>query len=88
MLHFDTGVVVSDFQKVVGVEKAVLTPVGAEKAGNVVLTGYDPNTAYAVSVAALNENGRLGLFTRETIVGPQPETQDLSLNDVGVEASG
>ena len=62
--------------------------VRAEKAGNVVLTGYDPNTAYAVSVAALNENGRLGLFTRETIVGPQPETQDLSLNDVGVEASG
>ena len=55
--------------------------VRAENAGNVVLTGYDPNTTYAVSIAALNESGRLGLFTRELIVGPPPETQDLSLND-------
>jgi hypothetical protein len=55
--------------------------VRAENAGNVVLTGYDPDTTYAVSIAALNENGRLGLFTRELIVGPLPETTNLSLND-------
>lgn len=52
--------------------------VRAEKAGNVVLTGYDPGTTYAVSIAALNESGRLGLFTRETIVGLPAEPQDLS----------
>jgi hypothetical protein len=59
--------------------------VRAEKAGNVVLTGYDPNTTYAVSMAALTENGRLGIFTPETIVGPSPETQDLSLNSTDTE---
>ncbi len=54
--------------------------VRAEKAGNVVLTGYDPDTAYAVSIAALTESGRLGLFTREVLVGPLPSTQDLSMD--------
>ncbi len=52
--------------------------VRAENAGNVVLTGYDPNTRYAVSMAALDENGRLGMFTREVPVGPPADTQDLS----------
>ncbi len=61
--------------------------VRAEKAGNVVLTGYDPDTAYAVSMAALNESGRLGLFTPETIVGPPAETLDLSLNDAGASTT-
>jgi hypothetical protein len=55
--------------------------VRAENAGNVVLTGYDPDTTYAVSIAALSANGRLGLFTRELIVGPLPDTTNLSLND-------
>ena len=44
--------------------------VRADKAGNVVLTGYDPNTTYAVSLAALDERGRLGYFSPEIIVGP------------------
>jgi hypothetical protein len=61
--------------------------VRAEKAGNVVLTGYDPNTTYAVSIAALTPNGRLGLFTPETIIGPQAETQNLSLNSSSEQAT-
>ena len=61
--------------------------VRAEKAGNVVLTGYDPDTTYAVSMAALSESGRLGLFTRETIVGPPSGTQDLSLNDEAAQTA-
>lgn len=61
--------------------------VRAEKAGNVVLTGYDPDTTYAVSIAALNESGRLGLFTSETIVGPQAETQNLSFNSSSDQAT-
>ncbi|MCA9899239.1 MAG: M20/M25/M40 family metallo-hydrolase [Ardenticatenaceae bacterium] len=44
--------------------------VRGSQAGNVALTGMDPNTAYAVSVTALDENGRLGDFTPEVIVEP------------------
>ena len=44
--------------------------VRAAEAGNVVLTGFDPNTRYAVSMAALDANGRLGLFSQEVIIGP------------------
>jgi hypothetical protein len=47
--------------------------VRAESAGNVVLTGFDPNEIYAVSMAALDENGRLGLFSQEAIVGAPEE---------------
>lgn len=43
--------------------------VRSEMAGNVVLTGFDPNETYAVSMSALDENGRLGLFTQEIMVG-------------------
>lgn len=41
------------------------------EAGNVVLTGFDPGTTYAVSMAALDENGRLGKFSPEQVV-PAP----------------
>lgn len=61
--------------------------VRAEKAGNVVLTGYDPDITYSVAIAALDENGRLGLFTKETTVGPLPEAQDLSLNGDGAQTA-
>ncbi len=50
--------------------------VRSEMAGNVVLTGFDPGQTYAASIAALDENGRLGIFTPEVIVGaPQEEDQ-------------
>lgn len=44
--------------------------VNGRQAGNVVLTGLDPNTAYAVSIAALDGNGRISLFSPEVIAGP------------------
>ncbi|MAT99921.1 MAG: hypothetical protein CL608_22505 [Anaerolineaceae bacterium] len=44
--------------------------VRANQAGNVALTGLDPNTRYAVSLTALDGNGRLGDFTPEVIVEP------------------
>jgi hypothetical protein len=45
--------------------------VSGTQAGNVVLSGFDPQTTYAVSIAALDENGRLGVFSSpEIIVGP------------------
>jgi hypothetical protein len=44
--------------------------VGASEAGNVALTGFDPGMTYAVSLAALDENGRVSLFSPETIVTP------------------
>ncbi len=39
-------------------------------AGNVALTNLDPNTTYAVSLTALDANGRIGDFSREVIIGP------------------
>jgi hypothetical protein len=45
--------------------------VGGDEAGNVVLTGYDPNTTYAVSLAALDGRGRIGYFSPEVIIGPE-----------------
>ena len=44
--------------------------VGASQAGDVVLTGFDPDITYGVSLAALGENGRLGNFSPEVIIGP------------------
>ena len=44
--------------------------VRANRAGNVVLTGFDPNETYAVSLASLDKNGRLGYFNPEILVGP------------------
>lgn len=55
------------------IESADFVPfrfVSANEAGNVALTGFDPNTAYAVSMAAMDGNGRVSLFSPETIVAP------------------
>ena len=54
--------------------------VRANMAGNVVLTGYNPAVNYAVSIAGLDANGRLGLFTPEVIVGPPVGEQELSIS--------
>lgn len=40
------------------------------QAGNVALTGFDPGSNYVVSVAALDENGRLSYFSQEIMIGP------------------
>lgn len=44
--------------------------VRAREAGNVVLTGLNPNVTYGVSMTTLDEYGRLGDFTPEVIVEP------------------
>lgn len=44
--------------------------VKAVHAGNVALTGLDPNETYAVSIAALNERGLVSGFSVEQFVGP------------------
>ena len=44
--------------------------VKTNEAGNVALTGWDPSVNYVVSLAALDENGRLSYFSPEMIVGP------------------
>ena len=44
--------------------------VNGRQAGNIVLTGLDPNVTYAVSIAALDGNGRISLFSPEVVVGP------------------
>ncbi|MFQ5398069.1 MAG: M28 family metallopeptidase [Anaerolineae bacterium] len=42
------------------------------QAGNVVLTGFEPDTPYAVSLAALSASGRVSLFSPEIIIEPSP----------------
>ena len=44
--------------------------VRSSQAGNVALTGLDPTVTYAVSLTALDANGRLGNFTPEVIIEP------------------
>jgi hypothetical protein len=46
--------------------------VSAEQAGNVVLSGYESDTGYAISIATLNERGCLGAFSSPEII-IQPE---------------
>lgn len=66
------------FRPVTSAQYPLFRFVRADMAGNVVLTGFDPNETYAVSIAALNENGRLGIFTPEIQVGPPPTEQRVS----------
>lgn len=47
--------------------------VRANRAGNVALTGLDPNETYMVSIAALHANGRLGYFSSEILVEPRSD---------------
>ncbi len=42
--------------------------VSTEQAGNVVLSGYESDTGYAISIAALNERGCLGTFSYPEII--------------------
>ena len=44
--------------------------VKATNAGDVALTGLDPNMTYAVSIAALNDRGLVSGFSTEQFVGP------------------
>lgn len=44
--------------------------VKANHAGNVALTGLDPNVTYAVSIAALNAQGLIGGFSTEQLIEP------------------
>ncbi|MCP4360246.1 MAG: M20/M25/M40 family metallo-hydrolase [Chloroflexi bacterium] len=45
--------------------------VSLDQAGNVALTNLDPSVRYAVSMAALNGNGRISPFSLEILVGPE-----------------
>ncbi|MFN2138613.1 MAG: M20/M25/M40 family metallo-hydrolase [Candidatus Promineifilaceae bacterium] len=44
--------------------------VSAEQAGNVVLSGYESETGYAISLAAMNDRGCLGAFSSPEIIIP------------------
>ena len=45
--------------------------IGANQTSNVVLTGFDPDTTYAISISAVGRNGRLGYFSPEVITIPE-----------------
>jgi len=66
------------FRPVYSADYAPFRFVRANMAGNVVLTGYDPSETYAVSIASLDQNGRLGLFTPEVIIGAPLQEVELS----------
>jgi hypothetical protein len=65
------GYIIS-FRPVDSTDYAPFRFVRGNQAGNVVLTGFGPNTTYAISLAALDDNGRVSLFSSEVIVDPAP----------------
>ena len=48
--------------------------VSAADAGNVALTGLDSDATFAVSIAAIDGNGRISAFSQEVIIGPESGT--------------
>jgi hypothetical protein len=58
------------FRPLGAAEYAPFRFVSGAQAGQVALTGLDPDTTHAVSIAAMSVSGRLGLFSPEVIVGP------------------
>lgn len=63
------GYVIS-FRPIDSIDYVPFRFVGANEAGNVALTGFDPGVSYAVSLAALDGNGRVSLFSPEIIISP------------------
>ena len=55
--------------------------VRAGNAGNVALTGLDPNVTYAVSIAAINERGLVSGFSVEQFLGCLLYTSGLGIRD-------
>lgn len=47
--------------------------ISAAEAGNVAIAGLDPAQVYNISLAALDERGRIGLFSPETILGGEDQ---------------
>ncbi|MFK7802184.1 MAG: M20/M25/M40 family metallo-hydrolase [Anaerolineae bacterium] len=43
------------------------------EAGNVVLTGYDPSRAYFMTMSAIDERGRMSLFSAPVLIEPQQQ---------------
>lgn len=63
------GYVIS-FRPVGAEEYAPFYFVSALQAGNVAITDLQPQTVYAVSLAALDDSGRISMFSPEILVGP------------------
>lgn len=51
-------------------EETLFRFVTVSEAGNVLMSGVNPTTSYAVSLAALDQQGRVSLFSREVVVNP------------------
>jgi hypothetical protein len=58
------------FRPVGSIDFAPFFYVSAGQAGNVALTGLDPQISYAVSLAAIDSGGRISGFSPEIIAGP------------------
>ncbi len=59
------------FRPVNSAEYPTFRLVSADDAGNVAFTDLEPNTEYAVSMAALDGSGRVSLFSDEVIITPR-----------------
>jgi hypothetical protein len=53
--------------------------VSVSEAGNVAFTDLDAQTAYALSLSAIDANGRIGGFSPEILVEPTPRSQSIFL---------
>jgi hypothetical protein len=63
--------------------------VGASEAGNVVITGFTPGTTYNISLAALDDRGRMSLFSPETLMAvTTPEEGEIDAGDAITDTQG
>lgn len=67
----------------VGSYAAEMRYVSAAEAGNVAIAGLEPDQVYNISLAALDQRGRIGLFSPETII----ETPTGSSEGPGLDAT-
>lgn len=51
-------------------DEAMFHYVGVENAGNLLIPDLNPSVTYAVSLAALDTGGRIGVFSPEVLTGP------------------
>lgn len=56
------------FRPVGLIEFSSLRTICADEVGNFILTGLEPDVVYAISLAAVDVNGRIGLFSPEIVI--------------------
>jgi hypothetical protein len=69
-VHPEAAGYVLSFRPLGAADYAPFRFVSGDEAGQVAITNLDPNTTYALSIAAVTQNGRISLFSPEILLEP------------------